>query len=172
MRYLLASTLVFAILGRSLPSHAQQQRADLLPPGEGRNIVAVACTECHAPSVFMQLREGPDGWRRTVYDMVTRGAQVRASEIEPIVSYLTVNFGPGNNVPPPMAKVSLPDGAGKSLVEQRCTLCHGLDRAAGTKRGHAEWEAIVSQMIFLGAPISSVDAKTITSYLQNTLSRQ
>jgi mono/diheme cytochrome c family protein len=172
MEYLPASTFVFVMLFSTLPSHAQQQSADLLPSGGARKIVADACTQCHGPGVFMQLRQGPNGWRRNVYDMALLGAQVQPSEIESVVSYLATNFGPGNELPPPMPAVSLPDGAGKSLVEQRCTLCHGLDRAAGTKRGHAEWEAIVSQMIFLGAPLSSADAKTITSYLQNTLDRQ
>jgi mono/diheme cytochrome c family protein len=169
MRSLFAGALALAVLALASPSHAQQQGANPLPPGEGRDIVAAACVQCHGPNVFVQLRQGPEAWRFLVYDMVLRGAQVQPSEIQPVVNYLVTNFGPGNNVPPAMVQVSLPDGGGKSLVEQRCALCHGLDRAAGTRRGRAEWDRIMSRMIFLGAPVSSDEAKTITSYLHDKL---
>jgi mono/diheme cytochrome c family protein len=169
MRSTLALALTLAALTTmTLASPARAQQPPL-PPGEGRDMVAVACTQCHGPNAFAQLRQGPDAWRFLVYDMVLRGAQVQPSEVEPVVNYLLAHFGPGNNVPPPVAQVSLPEGAGKALVEQRCALCHGLDRAAGTRRGHAEWDAIVSRMIFLGTPLSGDEAKTITSYLQDKL---
>jgi mono/diheme cytochrome c family protein len=115
------------------------------------------------------LRQGPEAWRFLVYDMVLRGTQLRSSEVQPVVNYLAANFGPGNNVPPSTVQVSLPEGGGKTLVEQRCALCHGLDRAAGTRRARAEWEAIMVRMIFLGTPVSGDEAKTITSYLQEKL---
>jgi mono/diheme cytochrome c family protein len=162
------STLAIALAALALasPCHAQQAP---LPPGEGRDMVAAACTQCHGPSLFTQLRQGPDAWRFLVYDMVLRGAQVQPAEVEPFVNYLVANFGPGNNVPPPMAQISLPEGGGKTLVEQRCALCHGLDRAAGTRRARAEWDAILARMIFLGLPLSADEAKTITSYLHDKL---
>lgn len=170
MKHFFASALALAVLSQAAASYAQQPGVNLLPPGEGRDIVAAACTQCHGPNIFIHLRLGPDGWRRHVYDMVLRGAQVQSSELQSVINYLLANFGPGNNVPPAMVQVSLPEGAGKSLVEQRCTLCHGLDRAAGTKRARAEWNAIVSQMIVLGTPLSSDEAKTVTSYLHEKLS--
>jgi mono/diheme cytochrome c family protein len=148
--------------------HAQQA-ASTLPPGEGRDIVAVACTQCHGPSAFTQLRVGPEGWRFQVYDMVLRGAQVRPSEMDQVVSYLSTNFGPGINVPPPVAQVTLPEGAGQELVAQRCSLCHGLDRVVAARRTPTEWEAIMSRMVFLGAPAAGDDGKRITSYLEEKL---
>jgi mono/diheme cytochrome c family protein len=167
MRCLFAGALALAVLAQAAPSHAQQQGANPLPPGAGRDIVAVACTQCHGPNAFTQLREGRDAWRFQVYDMILRGAQVQPSDIGPVVNYLATNFGPGVNVPPPMVQVSLPDGPGKDLVETRCALCHGLDRVASAKRAPAEWDAIMRRMIFLGAPVSGDEAKTITSYLDD-----
>jgi mono/diheme cytochrome c family protein len=165
VRSLFAGLLALGILAQAAPSHAQQPNP--FPPGEGRDVVVAACVQCHGPNPFIQLRQGPDGWRRQVYDMILRGAQVQPSEVNLVVNYLVVNFGPGNNVPPPMVEISLPDGAGKVLVEERCALCHGLDRAAGTRRTRAEWDAIMSRMIFLGAPVSGDELKTIKSYLND-----
>jgi mono/diheme cytochrome c family protein len=150
-------------------SFSAAQAPNPLPPGEGREVVAGACAQCHGPNVFTQLRQGPDAWRRQVYDMILRGAQVQPVDVEPVVKYLVTNFGPGNNVPPAMVKVTLPDGAGRELVEQRCTLCHGLDRAAGVKRSKAEWDLVLSRMIFLGAPVAGDELKTVSAYLKDKL---
>jgi cytochrome c5 len=48
-----------------------------LPQGEGRDLVAVACTQCHALTPIVSPRNGPAGWRHFVYSMVLRGAQLR-----------------------------------------------------------------------------------------------
>ena len=65
----------------------------------------------------------------------------------------------------PAQSQELPDGPGKDLVEQRCVLCHGLDRATSAKRAPAEWDGILRRMVFLGAPVSADEVKTITTYL-------
>ena len=153
------------LMAQAAPALAQQQGGPF-PPGEGRDIVVAACTQCHAPTAITNLREGADAWRFQVYDMILRGAQVQPSEIEPVVTYLATNFGPGINVPPPTVQVSLPDGPGKDLVETRCAVCHGVDRVALSKRAPAEWDAIMRRMVFLGAPVSGDEAKTIDAYLQ------
>jgi mono/diheme cytochrome c family protein len=163
MRALLMGAAIWAVLVSS--SYAQQPPANLLPPGDGRDVVAVACTQCHGPNVFAQLRQGPDAWRFQVYDMILRGAQVQPADVDKVVGYLAASYGPGINVPPPLHQVTLPDGQGKDLVESHCSVCHGLDRIAMAKRAPGEWTQIVHRMIFLGAPVSGDDAKIITAYL-------
>jgi mono/diheme cytochrome c family protein len=165
MRSLFAAAIAGAVLAQAAPALAQQPGPNPLPPGEGHDLVAVACTQCHGPNAFAQLREGPDAWRFQVYDMILRGAQVQPQDIEPVVTYLATNFGPGINVPVPVTQVTLPDGPGKDLVESHCSVCHGLDRVAAAKRAPAEWDGIIRRMVFLGAPVSGDEAKTITAYL-------
>ena len=140
------------------------QQPGALPPGQGRDIVAVACTQCHAPDAFAHLRQGAEAWRHQVYDMILRGAQIQPADIEPAVGYLAANFGPGINLPP-SRPVALPDGTGKDLVEARCSICHGLDRIAMSKRSPAEWTKILHRMTFLGATASADETRTITAYL-------
>jgi mono/diheme cytochrome c family protein len=164
MRPLLALAFIADVLAAFTPLQAVGQ-AGVLPPGDGRNIVAVACTQCHAPTVITQMREGPSGWRLQIYDMILRGAQVLPSEIDQAVAYLTVNFGPGINLPPATAQVSLPQGTARELVEQRCSICHGLDRIAAARRSPSEWHAIVLRMTVLGASVTGEDAKRMTNYL-------
>ena len=75
-----------------------------LPQGEGRDIVAVACTQCHALTPILTGREGTAGWRKHVHNMVLRGAQLSPSEAETVIRYLTANFGPGAAPPGRVAK--------------------------------------------------------------------
>jgi mono/diheme cytochrome c family protein len=168
MRSLLIGAAIWAAVSLGMgafPAYAQQPAANLMPPGDGRDVVALACTQCHGPNVFAQLRQGSDAWRFQVYDMILRGAQVPPADVDKVVGYLVSSYGPGVNVPPPVHQVTLPDGAGKDLVESHCAVCHGLDRVATSKRGPGEWAGIVRRMAFLGAPVSADDAKTITAYL-------
>jgi cytochrome c5 len=152
----------------AVPAAAQQQRhASPFPPGDGRQIVAVACTQCHAPSAFTGLREDANAWRQQVYDMVLRGAQVGPGDIDTVVNYLAINFGPGIDVPPPVREVTLPDGPGRDLVEKDCVLCHGLDRVAAVKRSPIGWSDVLKRMEFYGAPVSGRDEQTIMAYLES-----
>jgi len=57
------------------------------PPGDG--VLA-----CHPLNVIRSLREGAEGWKRHVYNMVTRGAQLNAREADMVVSLPRRQFRP------------------------------------------------------------------------------
>jgi mono/diheme cytochrome c family protein len=154
-----------AALAASLSAAAQQQQSPSLPPGEGRDVVAQACTLCHALNTVLQLRQGADGWRSIVDYMVLHGAQLTPQQADQAVEYLATNFGPGVNVPQSKTQVDLPDGTGKDLVASNCVICHGLDRIAASRRTPSDWQSVLTRMQFLGAPVSNSDKKTIAAYL-------
>jgi cytochrome c5 len=139
-----------------------QAQGPALPQGEGRDIVATACSQCHALTPIVGMRDGEAGWRRHVRNMVLRGAQVRPSEFETVVSYLTANFGPASF---PVGKVTLPNGPGKELVENRCTTCHDLERVAGVKRSKRDWPKVVANMVERGALATPEETQSIAGYL-------
>ena len=49
--------------------------------------------------------------------------------------------------------VQLPEGAGKSTVEQACAACHSLSNI--TRAGHspAEWNTVLHMMVNVGAKV-------------------
>jgi len=165
MRRLLAALGIAALAISAVgPAHAQGAPPRALPPGEGRDLLATACSQCHVLNIIMSMREGPAGWRRHVYNMVTRGAQLTSPEAETVIAYLAANFGPGSAAAG-TAVVALPAGPGKELVETRCTACHDLERVAVIKRQKADWPALVANMVGRGAAASPDEARTIASYL-------
>jgi cytochrome c5 len=158
-------TFIFAVaLSAAATSGQAQQRADPLPPGDGHDLVAVACSQCHYLGTIAKIRDGAVGWRRYVNNMVLRGAQLTKPEIDTVVTYLSLHLGPGMNLPP-AKPVALPDGPGKDLVAARCTLCHDLERVVEVKRGKQAWPVIVADMVERGAPVTAEDAKVISDYL-------
>jgi cytochrome c5 len=159
----LALVFALALMVATTPSHAQQA-ADPLPPGDGHDLVAVACSQCHYLGTIAKIRDGAPGWRRYVDNMVLRGAQLTKPEIDTVVAYLARNLGPGTNLPP-AKPVALPDGSGKTLVAERCALCHDLERVVAVKRRRQAWPVIVADMVAQGAPATADEAKTISDYL-------
>ena len=140
------------------------QNAPVLPAGEGRDIVAVACTQCHALAPLTVMRDGPAGWKRHVYNMVIRGAQLSPRDVDTVLQYLNTNFGPGQSLPP-AKPIALASGAGKELVETRCTLCHDLERVTAARRSKREWESVVANMLERFGLQAPDEARAISAYL-------
>jgi cytochrome c5 len=160
MRPLLPVLCAGALVIAAMPARAQ----GALPPGDGRDLLATACSQCHPLNVIRSMREGAEGWKRHVYNMVTRGAQLNAREADMVVAYLAANFGPSTPVGS-ATPVALPGGPGKDLVEARCTACHDLERVASAKRRKSEWPALVANMVGRGAVATPDEAQAISSYL-------
>ena len=59
----------------------------------------------------------------------------------------------------------LPDGAGKDLVMNVCTVCHDLMRITSKRKTKEEWNDIVDQMATKGAKASDEEFDTIVNYL-------
>jgi len=157
-----------AALSLAAAAPLRAQTAPALPPGEGRDIVAVACTQCHGLNTIVQIRDGAAGWRQFVNYMIMKGAQMSDREADTVVQYLTASFGP--NSPPaagaaPAVLAPLPSGIGKELVEARCVTCHDLLRIVTARRPRSDWDGIVANMIDRGAAATADERQTIVAYL-------
>jgi len=65
----------------------------MLPDGEGKGLILATCVQCHGLQEIVGQRKDGDGWRRTVQDMVSRGAQITPEEAGLISSYLERSMG-------------------------------------------------------------------------------
>jgi sulfite dehydrogenase (cytochrome) subunit B len=161
--------LVVALGAASVPLGAQQDNG--LPPGDGRDIVAATCSQCHSLTAITHLREGRQAWKHQVYDMIQRGAQVAPAELDTVVNYLTANFGPGIPFPGQTpSHVVLAAGAGSEIVAGKCSLCHSVDRVVSVKRSRSQWTSLVAHMMYLGAPLTPDQSKSVVDYLSTNYS--
>jgi mono/diheme cytochrome c family protein len=157
-------------------------RAQALPEGEGKELVAVACTQCHGLTPILQMRDGLGGWKNTVEEMVMRGAQLSPAEADTVVRYFLEHFGPASGPfqtgrlphdsaisqsPVDAKDVALPEGPGKAAVERRCVMCHDIGRVVTVRRSRQEWERITKNMIERGPAATPEQVQEIVSYLSS-----
>ncbi len=60
---------------------------------------------------------------------------------------------------------ALPDGAAKTIVTERCLLCHGAALIAQQRKDAAAWGRTVTQMRTWGTPIQDADQTALVAYL-------
>jgi virginiamycin B lyase len=89
-------TLFFALvlIAAGIPAQAQTTRP--LPAGDGKDLVATACTTCHAVTLITGTGHTPADWKLLVERMVAAGAEVPKDQIPVVTAYLTKSFPEGN----------------------------------------------------------------------------
>ena len=60
---------------------------------------------------------------------------------------------------------TLPEGAGKKILQTACTSCHGLDGVVRLKLEKDGWEGLVSSMVSNGAQVDQKDFPVLIDYL-------
>jgi len=59
----------------------------------------------------------------------------------------------------------LPEGEGKKLVEERCTLCHGVDPITSAKLDRDGWKNMVQRMVGYGSQMNDKEVDVVVDYL-------
>jgi cytochrome c5 len=130
---------------------AAQDPQQLLDKGE--QIQNGACISCHDLRPIQTASMDKDEWTKTVENMVEKGAKISAPDLPLLIDYLVASHGP------------LPEGAGKKIMLNTCTVCHDLQRIKRTQLDRDGWEDTLSAMLNEGAMLSEEDFPVLLSYL-------
>jgi mono/diheme cytochrome c family protein len=144
--FVLSMSLAAAVLFSAATSSAQR-------PSEGQQLVEKRCQGCHTMRRVETSAKDAKGWQETIQVMIQDGAEVEESEIPLMVQWLTREHGP------------VPEGAGKQILLNTCTMCHNLQRIKNGRRSPEEWEETLSAMLNEGAPVSDEQLPVIHTYL-------
>jgi cytochrome c5 len=55
-----------------------------------------------------------------------------------------------------------------ALLQERCRVCHSLDRVTQSKLTSAQWDQVVTQMISKGAQLTDAEKQALVAYLAKT----
>ena len=130
---------------------AGQQDAAQVEKAE--KILNTTCTTCHDLRKIQTQALDEEGWTKIVNSMVEKGAKVSKEDIPMFVSYLAEDFGP------------LPDGPGKEIVLNKCTLCHDLKRVRQHFATPEDWMDLLGAMENEGVMLSDEEYVTVLRYL-------
>jgi len=145
--------LVFAATGgASAFAEAPAGLAQESEPGE--RIMNASCVDaCHSVRVIQTQAMTPEAWGKTVATMVEMGAKVSKEDVPVLVQYLAQHYAP------------VPEGPGKQILLNICTMCHDLGRIRLGRRSTEEWEETLVSMLNEGAPLSEEQFPVIHAYL-------
>jgi cytochrome c5 len=79
-------------MGETTGELASADLSRLLPDDEGKGLILASCVQCHNLRSVVGQRKDAEGWRRTVHDMVERGAQATWAEAEIMCQYLATHL--------------------------------------------------------------------------------
>jgi cytochrome c5 len=127
--------------------------ADAQQPNKGEQILNSSCSGCHDLRPIQTSAHDKEGWNDVVQNMLQKGADVADVDVPVLVDYLATAYGP------------LPDGKGKDVVLNVCTMCHDLGRVRNGRRSPEEWEETLNSMLNEGAPLSDADFPVVLAYL-------
>jgi cytochrome c5 len=122
-------------------------------PDPGERLMNANCLECHTVRAIQVQAMDADGWNRRVLQEIERGAKLAKDDVPTLVNYLVQTHGP------------LPDGPGKEVLLNTCTMCHELFRIKLNRRSPEEWEETLISMLNEGAPLSDEDFARVHLYL-------
>jgi cytochrome c5 len=120
---------------------------------KAEKIVNTTCISCHDMRPIQTKALDADGWKKIVDSMVAKGAKVDNGEIPMVVSYLEETFGP------------LPEGNGKAILLDKCTVCHDLKRVRQHLASPEEWADTLNSMENEGLMLSEEEFGILLRYL-------
>jgi len=126
----------------------------------GEQIQNASCLGCHDLRPIQTQALDKDGWTKVVASMVDKGAEVKPDELGPLVDFLVKNHG------------TLPEGAGKTILLNTCTVCHDLGRVRRQGGTRDDWNDILGAMLNEGAMLSEQDYPVLLAYLARNFKPQ
>ncbi len=79
-----------------------------------------------------------------------------------LIGTLLASCGTSNTTPAPSSGGS---SDGQTLMQQRCSVCHSLDRVTSAHKTADQWTATVERMVSHGAQLNAQEQQTLIAYL-------
>jgi len=126
----------------------------------GEQIQNASCISCHDLRPIQTQALDKEGWTKMIASMVDKGAEVKAEDVPALTAYLVKNHGP------------LPDGPGKTILLNTCTVCHDLGRVRRQGGSRDDWNDTLGAMLNEGAMLSDQDYPVLLDYLSRNFKAQ
>lgn len=120
---------------------------------KAEKVMNISCLACHDLRKIQTQAMDAEGWTSVVNSMIEKGAKVEEADLPLLIGYLEENFGP------------LPDGNGKEVVLDKCTVCHDLKRVRQHYASPEEWADTLGAMENEGLRINDEEFATLLRYL-------
>jgi len=156
---LAAAALLAVSTGRVTAAAAAPAPAAAAQDDKGERLLQQSCGGCHDLRPVQASARDKDGWNEVVQNMLQKGADVADKDIPALLDFLVEHYGP------------MPEGRGKDVVLNVCTMCHDLKRIRQGRRSPEEWTETLNSMLNEGAPLSDADYPVVLAYLSKNFAQ-
>jgi cytochrome c5 len=111
------------------------------------------CASCHDLRPIQTAAKTRAEWTATITTMIEKGATLPKEDVPVLADHLVRMHGP------------VPEGRGKGVLLNTCTMCHDLGRIRLGRRTSEEWEETLIAMLNEGAPLNDEDFALVHEYL-------
>jgi len=133
---------------------AQQVAFERFQRAERVMNMSCSVSGCHTVRPIQTAAMDEGGWTKTVDEMAAKGAKFELpTDKEVLIEYLVRQHGP------------LPEGEGRAILLNTCTICHDLQRVRTRRATPEGWKELLEEMIFEGAPLSDENIPILLVYL-------
>jgi hypothetical protein len=154
---------VAVVVSAQQPSGAAPQQGDKSPQQlaferfqRAERVMNMSCsvTGCHTVRPIQTAAMDQEGWTKTIDAMIEKGAKLEMpTDKDILIEYLVQQHGP------------LPEGEGRTILLNTCTICHDLQRVRTRRATPEGWKELLEEMIFEGAPLSDDNIPILLTYL-------
>ncbi|MDU9050723.1 MAG: hypothetical protein Q3M30_17890 [Candidatus Electrothrix sp. Rat3] len=109
----------------------------------GQKITNRKCSKCHSLERIYQSYKSDIAWTHTIHKMAELDyPNITNFDVKQIVGYLVQQQQKRQGEEKDKLRMEI----GRSLVSQKCSICHNLDRIFGAEKGQQEWSETVGRM--------------------------
>lgn len=109
----------------------------------GQKITNRKCSKCHSLERVYQSYKSDIAWSHTIHKMAELDyPNITNFDVKQIVGYLVQQQQKRQGEEQDKLRMEI----GRSLVSQKCSLCHDLERIFGTKKNRQDWTETVNRM--------------------------
>ena len=121
----------------------------------GSRVMNASCgvSTCHSVRAIQTSAKDEQGWKQTIQAMIEKGAKVAPDDVPFLTEYLVRFHAP------------LPEGDGRAIVLNICTMCHDLERVRNHGGTVNDWFDLINAMIGEGAPLTDEQIPVVLKYL-------
>jgi putative heme-binding domain-containing protein len=119
--------------------------AQALPDGKGKAEFVHNCTACHRADMVTRVKKTPDEWKKSVFEMASRGTDGTTEDLDNVVLYLDTFYASDKPAPAAVAPSTTPSptsvnssppslksGHVKQMIaENGCLTCHRIEQQGG-----------------------------------------
>jgi cytochrome c5 len=149
----LLTIILLVLLGIGLTACSQKAKST------ATQLPAIQATTTRPPAVQATATQPP-----AIQATATQPSAAQATATQPPAVQATATQ-------PPTVQASVTPATGvdgQTLLNERCSVCHNLNRVTSQRLTAAQWNQIVSRMVQNGAQLTAAEQQVLVEYLAKT----